>query len=141
MINLKNLAKEQQDFFESSDNKRSLKNALRRAKRHKAETLKNKLYYESLTNEQFLILVNKQITSHGPDWIDKCYKKNKEPYAKRELDCIIKVINEYGTNVNPKKFEMFAAYYKNFKGIRLVRYDGQGSFYRMYRGKELLIQI
>lgn len=141
MPNLKLIAQENDDFFESSDGKRSLKNALRRAKRHKAELLKKKNYFDTLSNEQFLALVNKQITIHGPHWIDRCYKKGKEPYAKRELDYIIKVIQEYGTPYVPKKIEMFATSYKSFKGLRLVRYDGQGTFFRIYRSKELLIQI
>lgn len=141
MLNLKKIAQETDDFFESEEGKRSLRNHARRAKRHKAEITKKKEMFDAMSNEQFLRHINKQIDSHGPDWIDKCYKKGKEPYAKRELQYVIDVMSQYGKDIIPKKWEMFASYYKGYKGLRLARYDGQGTFYRIFRSKQILIQI
>lgn len=141
MPNLKLIAQENDDFFESEEGVRSLKNAARRIKRQKAEVAKRKMQFDELSNDQFLKFVKKQIISHGPEWIDKCYKKGVEPYSKGELSYVIKVMQEYGKDTIPRKWEMFASFYKTYKGLRLVRYDGQGSFYRIYHSKELLIQI
>lgn len=141
MPTLKQIAQDNDDFFESEEGIRSLKNAARRHKRHKAEIAKCHEQLSSLTNEQFLKYIIKQIGSHGPDWIDKCHKKGIEPYSKGELSLTIKVIEEYGKNTIPRKWDMFASFYKTYKGLRLIKYNGQGSFYRIYRSKELLIQI
>jgi len=138
---LKDKAQWLSDFADSEEGKAIEGKFFEKIKKERATLSKKKQYYDSLSSEEFRGILDRQIDLHGPKWIDKCYKRGVEPYSKGELQTIIAVMEEYGRNRIPKKWDMFASYYKTYKGFRLVRFDGQGTFFRIYRFKQLLIQI
>lgn len=139
-INTEQLLKNADDVLASPDGKRVMQNLIRRTQRRQKLLEEKHEEFEKLTNEKFYALVLKQIELHDTTWRDKCLKKGIETKPKKELQLIISVVELYGRDIVPQTWEMFAKYYKSYKGLRIIRFDGQGSFYKIYKFNKLLLQ-
>jgi hypothetical protein len=104
--------------------------------------LECKLKYDAMTDESFKELIITEEKKYDDAFQTACYKKGYEPYPEGEICDVITVMLEHGVDrkMSPDEWGDFESVHRLYKGLEIVRFDGQGSFFRIFDDKTQLFQ-
>jgi hypothetical protein len=128
------------DWLKTDEGNKSIEEFFDKIEANNKLLLEKKEQYDILSDDDFKNIVIEESKKHDEEWKDKCYKEGCEPYPQEKLSDIINIMLEYGVDYEPGEWGMFESVHRIYKGLRVVRLDGQGSFFRIFDKETLLIQ-